>query len=45
MILERVVVGSLEGAILLAKVSKDIRVMEQCVSELKRYLGLYEVRR
>ncbi len=39
------VVGSLEGAILLAKVSKDIRVMEQCVSELKRYLGLYEVRR
>jgi TetR/AcrR family transcriptional regulator, transcriptional repressor for nem operon len=37
-------VGSLEGAILLAKVSKDIRVMEQCVSELKRYLSLFEVR-
>jgi TetR/AcrR family transcriptional regulator, transcriptional repressor for nem operon len=40
----RFVVASLEGAILLAKVSKDIRVMEQCVAELKRYLALYEVR-
>jgi TetR/AcrR family transcriptional regulator, transcriptional repressor for nem operon len=40
----RFVVASLEGAILLAKVSKDIRVMEQCVSELKRYLALHEVR-
>ena len=38
------VVASLEGAILLAKVSKDIRVMEQCVAELKRYLALHEVR-
>ena len=35
-------VASLEGAILLTKVSKDIRVMEQCVGELKRYLALYE---
>ena len=42
--LARFVVASLEGAILLAKVSKDIRVMEQCVTELKRYLALYEVR-
>jgi hypothetical protein len=25
-------------------VSKDIGVMEQCVTELKRYLTLYEVR-
>jgi TetR/AcrR family transcriptional regulator, transcriptional repressor for nem operon len=40
----RFVVASLEGAILLAKVSKDIHVMEQCVSELKRYLTLHEVR-
>jgi TetR/AcrR family transcriptional repressor of nem operon len=40
----RFVVASLEGAILLAKVSKDIRVMEQCVAELKRYLALNEVR-
>ena len=40
----RFVVASLEGAILLAKVSKDIRVMEQCVGELKRYLSLHEVR-
>jgi TetR/AcrR family transcriptional repressor of nem operon len=39
----RFVVASLEGAILLAKVSKDIRVMEQCVGELKRYLALHEV--
>ena len=39
----RFVVASLEGAILLAKVSKDIRVMEQCVAELKRYLALHEV--
>jgi TetR/AcrR family transcriptional repressor of nem operon len=36
------VVASLEGAILMTKVTKDIRVMEQCVEELKRYLGLYE---
>jgi TetR/AcrR family transcriptional repressor of nem operon len=41
----RFLVASLEGAILLAKVSKDIRVMEACVAELKRYLGLHEVRR
>jgi TetR/AcrR family transcriptional regulator, transcriptional repressor for nem operon len=40
----RFVIASLEGAILLAKVSKDIRVMEQCVGELKRYLALHEVR-
>jgi TetR/AcrR family transcriptional repressor of nem operon len=42
--LARFVVASLEGAILLAKVSKDILVMEQCVTELKRYLALHEVR-
>ncbi len=35
-------VASLEGAILMTKVSKDIRVMEQCVNELKQYLSLYE---
>jgi TetR/AcrR family transcriptional regulator, transcriptional repressor for nem operon len=35
-------VASLEGAILMAKVTKDIRVMEQCVEELKRYLAIYE---
>jgi TetR/AcrR family transcriptional repressor of nem operon len=37
-------VAGLEGGILLSKVSKDIGVLEQCVSELKRYLTLYEVR-
>jgi TetR/AcrR family transcriptional regulator, transcriptional repressor for nem operon len=36
-------VASLEGAILLSKVTKDITVMEQCVSELKSYLAVYEV--
>jgi len=38
-------VASLEGAILLTKVAKDIAVMEQCVSEMKRYLAGYEERR
>ena len=37
------VVASLEGALLLSKVTKDIRVMEQCVSELERYLAAFEV--
>jgi TetR/AcrR family transcriptional repressor of nem operon len=40
----RFLVASLEGAILLGKVTKDIGVMEQCVGELKRYLAAYEVR-
>jgi len=35
-------VASLEGAILMTKVSKDIGVMEKCVGELKRYLAIYE---
>jgi TetR/AcrR family transcriptional regulator, transcriptional repressor for nem operon len=35
-------VASLEGAILLTKLTKDIAVMEQCVTEMKRYLSLYE---
>jgi TetR/AcrR family transcriptional regulator, transcriptional repressor for nem operon len=39
----RFLVASLEGSILLGKVSKDIEVMEQCVRELKRYLTAYEV--
>lgn len=38
-------VASLEGAILLTKVAKDIAVMEQCVSEMKRYLAGYEADR
>lgn len=36
------VVASLEGAILMTKVSRDIRVMELCVNELKQYLSLYD---
>ena len=35
-------VASLEGAILMTKLSKDIGVMEQCMAELKRYLSLYD---
>jgi TetR/AcrR family transcriptional repressor of nem operon len=35
-------VASLEGAILMTKVTKDIAVMEQCVAETKRYLTIYE---
>jgi TetR/AcrR family transcriptional regulator, transcriptional repressor for nem operon len=37
-------VASLEGAILLTKLTKDITVMEQCVIEMKRYLSLFEPR-
>jgi TetR/AcrR family transcriptional repressor of nem operon len=37
-------VASLEGAILLTKLTKDITVMEQCVMEMKRYLSLFEPR-
>lgn len=39
--LARFLVAGLEGAILLTKVQKDIGVMESCVAELRRYLGLY----
>jgi TetR/AcrR family transcriptional repressor of nem operon len=35
------VVASLEGAILMAKVTRDISVMEKCVAELKQHLTLY----
>ncbi len=39
--LARFLVAGIEGAILLAKVKKDIRVMEHCVGELRRHLALY----
>src|SRR5262245_15893434 len=38
-------VASLEGAMLLAKLTKDIAVMDRCVEEMNRYLSLYETRR
>jgi TetR/AcrR family transcriptional repressor of nem operon len=38
--LARFIVAGLEGAMLLTKVQKDIRVMETCVAELRRHLGL-----
>jgi TetR/AcrR family transcriptional repressor of nem operon len=37
-------VASLEGAILLTKLTKDIAVMDRCVEEMNRYLSLYETR-
>jgi len=37
-------VAALEGAILIAKVTKDISVMERCVEEIKHHLTLYETR-
>ena len=38
------IVASLEGAILMTKLTKDIAVMERCVEELQHYLTLYEVK-
>jgi TetR/AcrR family transcriptional repressor of nem operon len=37
------IVASLEGAILLAKVTRDIAVMEKSVAELKQYLTVYTI--
>ncbi len=34
-------VAALEGAILMTKVTKEIRIMETCVGELKAHLSLY----
>jgi TetR/AcrR family transcriptional repressor of nem operon len=39
--LARFLVAGIEGAILLTKVQKDIRIMEHCVTELRRHLALY----
>jgi hypothetical protein len=39
--LARFFVAGIEGAILLTRVQKDIRVMEHCVTELRRHLALY----
>lgn len=35
-------VASLEGAMLMTKLTKDVEVMAQCVEEMKRHLSLYE---
>jgi Tetracyclin repressor-like, C-terminal domain len=37
------VVASLKGALLVSKLTRDATVMRQCMSELERYLALYEV--
>ncbi|MBM4440653.1 MAG: TetR/AcrR family transcriptional regulator [Candidatus Rokubacteria bacterium] len=39
------IVASLEGAMLLTKLTKDIAVMDRCVEEMNRYLSLYETAR
>jgi TetR/AcrR family transcriptional repressor of nem operon len=39
--LARFLVAGLEGAILMTKIQKDIRVLETCVEELRRHLALY----
>jgi TetR/AcrR family transcriptional repressor of nem operon len=38
-------IASLEGAMLLAKLTKDIAVMDRCVEEMNRYLSQYEIAR
>jgi TetR/AcrR family transcriptional repressor of nem operon len=39
------IVASLEGAMLLAKLTKDLAVMDRFVEEMNRYLSLYETKR
>lgn len=39
--LAQFIVAALEGGILMAKVTKEIGVMEECVAELKAHLALY----
>lgn len=41
--LSRFLIASLEGAILLTKVKKEIGVMEQCIEELRAHLDLYRI--
>ena len=41
--LSRFLVASLEGAILLTKVKKEIGVMDQCIEELRAHLDLYRI--
>jgi TetR/AcrR family transcriptional repressor of nem operon len=40
-VLAQFVIASIEGAILLAKVKKDVRALECCVEELKKYIRIY----
>jgi TetR/AcrR family transcriptional regulator, transcriptional repressor for nem operon len=42
--LAQFIVAALEGAILLTKVTKDIRILERCVEQLKQHLALYTMR-
>ncbi|MDE2058567.1 MAG: TetR family transcriptional regulator C-terminal domain-containing protein [candidate division NC10 bacterium] len=43
--LAQFVIASVEGAILLAKVKKDISTLERCLKELKKYVRMYVNRR
>ena len=40
-VLSQFLVASVEGGILLTKVKKDIRVLENCFKELKRHIRMY----
>jgi TetR/AcrR family transcriptional regulator, transcriptional repressor for nem operon len=42
--LAQFLVAALEGAILLTKVTRDIRIMECCVEQLKQHVALYAMR-
>jgi TetR/AcrR family transcriptional repressor of nem operon len=42
--LAQFIVAALEGAILLTKVTKDIRILERCVEQLKQHLALNMMR-
>ncbi|MBW8058004.1 MAG: hypothetical protein FVQ86_08285, partial [candidate division NC10 bacterium] len=35
------IIAGIEGGILLAKVRKDVAVLEGCLEELKKYVGIY----
>lgn len=39
--LAQFVVASIEGAILLAKIQKDINILDRCFAELKRYVAMH----
>ena len=39
--LAQFIIASVEGAILLAKVKKDISILERCFEELKKYIWIY----
>ncbi len=43
--LAQFIIAAVEGAILLAKVEKDVAILEQCFAELKNHIRMYAGRR